>query len=109
MRFLFPSGHCPRCRGPITFFDVLGIVTPFQCIYCPSCSDMVFLRNPLLVFFISILTGGMVFYMALMAILRGVMTDLPAYLVVFAGLMFAEYLATFWIVKKNLLVVRRQS
>jgi hypothetical protein len=70
---------------------------------------MVFLKNPLWVFSISIFTGMVVFYVALMAVVRGVLTDLPAYLGVFFALLLAEYLATLWIVKKRQLVVRKQT
>ncbi|HNF59179.1 MAG TPA: hypothetical protein PLN89_06370, partial [Elusimicrobiota bacterium] len=52
-----PEAHCPKCKGPITFFDVLGIVTPFQCIYCVSCGEMVFLKHRWTFLSVAVLAG----------------------------------------------------
>jgi len=40
-----PEARCPLCGGPITFLDVLSIITPFQSVSCVTCGEDVFLKN----------------------------------------------------------------
>lgn len=104
---LIPETTCPKCRGPITFFDVMGIITPFQCIYCPTCGDMVFLKHRWTFLFFSVILGFTVASASFLALLQGVMMGLKVFMASLGVMVVAELVLTGYVVKKRDLVVRK--
>lgn len=105
---LIPEAHCPQCKGPITFFDVLGIVTPFQCIYCVSCGEMVFLKHRWTFLVVAVLAGATMLMFSVELVTKSLVSLLATLLGAFAALVVLEIVMTGYVVKKNDLVVRRR-
>lgn len=103
---ILPDSQCPKCKGPITFFDVMGIITPFQCIYCPTCAEMVFLKHPWGLFFLSLIFALSVTVFAVAMLLEGYSTNLSVYLAALLVLVVAEFVITGYVVLKKDLVIR---
>jgi hypothetical protein len=104
----FPKTRCPSCQGPVTFFEVMSIVTPFQSIDCSSCGEMIFLKHRGSLFFLSIVLGILVFLGALFVLVKGWISPIPTYLIGFGCLVGAELYFTLRIVKTNSLVIRKK-
>ncbi len=106
---LLPNVPCPKCKGRITFFDVMGIVTPFQYITCATCGEMVFLKNRWGVLIFSIVFGLTVTLIFLGALVGEWATDYIVYAVALGIIIAVEFLVTGYVVVKRKLVVRRSS
>lgn len=106
---LFPNCRCPKCKGPITFFEVMSILTPFQGIDCSTCGELVFLKHKMELFGLTILLAVLFIFLSVVALVLEIMSTLTAFLA--GGLFFAaaEFLMTAQIVRKNDLVCRRNS
>lgn len=104
---LFPNGKCPKCAGVVTFVDVLGIVTPFQCIYCAHCGAMIFLKKKMeLTVFAFVLSVFVLFGGFLLVRYAGV-SQIVVYLGAVVFLVVMEWIITAHIVRRKGLVVRR--
>lgn len=106
---LFPNTTCPRCNGPVTFFEVMSIVTPFQAIDCSTCGELVFLKHKMELFLVSIGLSVVVFIMTLLCLTQGIASILLTYLVGIFILVLAEYSITAYVIRKRDLVVRRKK
>jgi hypothetical protein len=106
---LFPNTRCPNCNGPVTFFEVMSIVTPFQGIDCSTCGELVFLKHKMELFLISIGLGLVVFFGALFSLTSGKMSILLTYSVGIILLVVTEFLITTYVIIKKDLVVRRHK
>lgn len=106
---LLPKTSCPGCHGPVTFFEVMSIVTPFQSIDCSTCGEMIFLKHKVGLFLISIGLAGIVFLFLLFVLLKEILPMLLTYGIGFFVLATAEFLLTAHIVRKKDLVVRRHK
>ena len=106
---LFPNCRCPKCKGPITFFEVMSILTPFQGIDCSTCGELVFLKHKMELFVLTIVLAVFFILSTAVALALGIVSTLMAFCA--GGLFFAvaEFLITAHIVRKNDLVVRRDS
>jgi hypothetical protein len=104
---LFPRTSCPNCNGPVTFFEVMSIVTPFQSIDCSTCGEMVFLKHKIELFLISIGLGAMTFVFSLFVLIKGILPMMTTYAAGFLILLAAEFIITAHIIRKKDLVVRR--
>ncbi|HMU95463.1 MAG TPA: hypothetical protein PKB12_02200 [Elusimicrobiota bacterium] len=102
-----PEAHCPKCKGPITFFDVLGIVTPFQCIYCVSCGEMVFLKHRWTFLSVAVLAGVLMVLFSIEVVTKSLASMMSTFVVSLISLVALEIVMTGYVVKKNDLVVRR--
>ncbi|HMU74641.1 MAG TPA: hypothetical protein PKZ00_06365 [Elusimicrobiota bacterium] len=102
-----PEAHCPKCKGPITFFDVLGIVTPFQCIYCVSCGEMVFLKHRWTFLSVAVLAGVLMVLFSIEVVTKSFASMMSTFVVSLISLVALEIVMTGYVVKKNDLVVRR--
>ena len=102
-----PEAHCPKCKGPITFFDVLGIVTPFQCIYCVSCGEMVFLKHRWTFLSVAVLAGVLMVLFSIEMVTKSLASMMSTFVVSLTSLVVLEIVMTGYVVKKNDLVVRR--
>ena len=102
-----PEAHCPKCKGPITFFDVLGIVTPFQCIYCVSCGEMVFLKHRWTFLSVAVLAGVLMVLFSIEVVTKSLASMMSTFVVSLTSLVVLEIVMTGYVVKKNDLVVRR--
>ncbi|HND64524.1 MAG TPA: hypothetical protein PKX64_06730 [Elusimicrobiota bacterium] len=102
-----PEAHCPKCKGPITFFDVLGIVTPFQCIYCVSCGEMVFLKHRWTFLSVAVLAGVLMVLFSIEVVTKSFASMMSTFVVSLISLVALEIVMTVYVVKKNDLVVRR--
>ncbi len=106
---LLPKTHCPMCNGPVTFFEVMSIVTPFQSIDCSSCGEMLFLKHKMEVFLISIGLSVIVFLFMVFLLINEILAVPAAYGFGFFILAAAEFLITARIVRNKDLVVRRNK
>ncbi len=104
---LIPEAHCPKCKGPITFFDVLGIVTPFQCIYCISCGEMVFLKHRWTFLTVALAAGALMVMFSIEVVTKSLASLMSTFLFALSALVLLEIVMTGYVVKKNDLVVRR--
>ena len=102
-----PEAHCSKCKGPITFFDVLGIVTPFQCIYCVSCGEMVFLKHRWTFLSVAVLAGVLMVLFSIEVVTKSFASMMSTFVVSLISLVALEIVMTGYVVKKNDLVVRR--
>ena len=102
-----PEAHCPKCKDPITFFDVLGIVTPFQCIYCVSCAEMVFLKHRWTFLSVAVLAGVLMVLFSIEVVTKSFASMMSTFVVSLISLVALEIVMTGYVVKKNDLVVRR--
>jgi hypothetical protein len=108
MKYL-PNTTCPACQGPITFFDVMSIVTPFQSISCATCGEMVFLRHRWGLMFIALGVSLISVLAAFLMMAMEWMEGFQVFLLVFLIPVAAEFMITAYVVKKKHLVVRRKS
>lgn len=106
---LFPQTRCPKCNGPVTFFEVMSITTPFQSIDCSTCGEMIFLKHKMELFLISIGLSGIVFIFSLIVLFKEILPISLTYGVGFFVLVSAEFLLTAHIVRKKDLVIRRHK
>lgn len=106
---LLPQTRCPNCNGPVTFFEVMSIVTPFQSIDCSTCGEMIFLKHKVEIFLISIGLGGIVFLFSFFVLLKEILPILLTYGIGVFFLAMAECLLTAHIVRKKDLVVRHNK
>jgi O-antigen/teichoic acid export membrane protein len=106
---LFPQTRCPKCNGPVTFFEVMSIVTPFQSIDCSTCGEMVFLKHKSELFLISIGLGVLTFVVSLYVLINSILPTVVTYSAGFLFLMAAEVFITAHIVRHHALVVRRNK
>jgi hypothetical protein len=106
---LFPQTRCPKCNGPVTFFEVMSIITPFQSIDCSTCGEMIFLKHKMELFLISIGLSGIIFIFSLIVLFKEILPISLTYGVGFFFLVSAEFLLTAHIVRKKDLVIRRHK
>lgn len=106
---MFPKTSCPNCNGPITFFEVMSIVTPFQSIDCSTCGEMVFLKHKIELFLICIGLGITTFLFSFLILLRGILPPMATYTAGFIILLGAEFIITTRIIRTKDLVVRRNK
>jgi hypothetical protein len=106
---LLPQTRCPNCNGPVTFFEVMSIITPFQSIDCSTCGEMIFLKHKVGLFLISIGLGVIVFLFSLFVLLKEILPMFLTYGIGFFVLATAEFLLTAHIVRKKDLVVRHNK
>jgi len=106
---LFPNGKCPKCAGVVTFVDVLGIVTPFQCIYCAHCGAMIFLKKKWELTLMSFGLSIAVLFAGFLMVQFGGMSQIAAYMVAAAFLILMEWWTTARIIRRKGLVVRREN
>lgn len=104
---LFPNGKCPKCAGVVTFFDVLGIVTPFQCIYCSHCGAMIFLKKKWELTVLSFALSIVVLFGGFLLVRYGGWNQIAAYMLAAVFLVGMEWGTTAHIVRHKGLVVRR--
>lgn len=104
---LFPQTHCPNCNGPVTFFEVMSIITPFQSIDCSTCGEMIFLKHKVGLLLLSLGLGGLVFLFSLFVLLKEILPVFLTYGVGFLVLAAGEFLVTAHVVRNKDLVVRR--
>ncbi len=106
---MFPRTHCPNCNGPVTFFEVMSIVTPFQSIDCSSCGEMLFLKHKVEMFILTIVISVTVFLFSFFVLINEILPVPATYGAGFIILAAAEFLMTAHIVRKKDLVVRRNK
>ena len=76
---LFPQTRCPKCNGPVTFFEVMSIVTPFQSIDCSSCGEIVFLKHKSELFLIASGLGVLTFVVSLYVLINSILPTVVTY------------------------------
>lgn len=106
---IFPRTHCPKCNGPVTFFEVMSIVTPFQSIDCSSCGEMLFLKHKVEMFILTIVISVIVFLFSFFVLVNELLPVPATYGAGFLILAAAEFLMTAHIVRKKDLVVRQNK
>ncbi|TXH29624.1 MAG: hypothetical protein E6Q99_00495 [Elusimicrobia bacterium] len=104
---LFPNGRCPKCAGVVAFVDVLGIVTPFQCIYCVHCGAMIFLKKKWELTLLSAGLAVLVLFGGFLMVQYGRMSQWGAYLIAALFMAVVEWAVTARIIRRKGLVVRR--
>lgn len=104
---LFPRTNCPKCNGPVTFFEVMSIMTPFQSIDCSTCGEMVFIKHKIELFLISMGLGVMTFVFSLFMLIKEILPAIATFAAGFLFLLSAEFFITAQIIRKKDLVVRR--
>lgn len=106
---LLPNASCPNCKGPVTFVQVMSIVTPYQSTDCTTCGEMLFLVHRTELMVASILAAFLLVVGGLMAYTNGWLSVPVLY---GTGLIFvvaSELAMTLFIVKKNALVIRQNK
>jgi prepilin signal peptidase PulO-like enzyme (type II secretory pathway) len=104
-----PKAKCPKCKGPVSFLDVLSIITPFQSISCASCGEPIFLMHRWGVTLVALGVGMIVLLLSLGFMIQGLMTSLQTYIWAALVLLLMELAVTLRVVKKNELVVRKEE
>ena len=105
----FPKAKCPKCGGPVSFMDVVSIVTPFQSISCMSCGVLIFLRNKWGLTLLSIGVGLFVTLSALAAIFMEMAPDIVIFGAALLILVSVEVLVTAHVIRHRGLVIRRND
>ena len=108
MNFL-PKASCPKCKDPVTFVQVMSIVTPYQSIDCTTCGEMLFLVHRTELLIISILTSLLVMAGGSIAYSNRWMSAPALYGTALVYVVITELAMTTIIVKKNALVIRKNK
>ncbi|MBK8574941.1 MAG: hypothetical protein IPN90_04400 [Elusimicrobia bacterium] len=106
---LLPHTTCPHCNGPVTFFEVMSVLTPFQAIDCSTCGELIFLKHKVELFLLSIGLALMVLVASVWALLLDALSAILVYSTGAAFLLGVEFLITATIILKKDLVVRRNK
>lgn len=105
MNFL-PKATCPNCKGPVTFVQVMSIVTPLQSIDCTTCGEMLFLVHRTELLIVSILIAFLLVFGGMVAYTSGWASVPALYGAALGFVVLMELVMTTIIVKKNGLVIR---
>jgi hypothetical protein len=108
MSFL-PKASCPNCKGPVTFVQVMSIVSPYQATDCTTCGELLFLlyRTELLI--VSIATAFLLMVGAMAAYSNKWLSVPVLYGAALVFVVMLELIMTTFIVKKNALVIRKNK
>jgi hypothetical protein len=104
-----PKASCPNCKGPVTFVQVMSIVTPFQSIDCTTCGEMLFLVHRTELLIVSVLTAFLLIAGGSIAYSNGWMSAPALYGAALVYVVVTELAMTTIIVKKNALVIRKNK